>query len=223
MEMTAKSQQQLAFLIADLSGYTALTEAHGDLSAAQVVERYGEIVQSALCSDAQLVERVGDEVLIVSSNPEAVIETAVSLRAKIEQEPLFPSMHAGLHIGPALKQANRYFGSALNLTSRVAAYARGGQILCTDEVAARARKAAGIEVLPLGRVQFKNIVNPVTIFEIVTGDERREAPVIDPVCRMQVNRESAPARLPFKKRSFYFCSFECAKIFAETPERYAAE
>jgi hypothetical protein len=30
-------------------------------------------------------------------------------------------MHAGLHAGSALKQGNRYFGSALNLTSRVAA------------------------------------------------------------------------------------------------------
>lgn len=221
--MTTKNQQQLAFLIADLSGYTALTEAHGDLSAANIVERYGEIVQSTLCVDAQLVERVGDEVLIVASNLEGLIETAVSLRAKIVQEPLFPSMHAGLHTGTALKQGNKYFGSALNLTSRVAAYARGDQILCTDDVAVRAQKVAGIEVLPMGRVQFKNIVNPVAIFEIVTGDERREAPVIDPVCRMQVNRESAPARLPFKNRSFYFCSFECAKIFAETPERYAAE
>lgn len=221
--MTAKRQQQLAFLIADLSGYTALTEAHGDLSAAQVVERYGEIVQSALFGDAQLVERVGDEVLIVSSNVESVIETAVSLRAKIEQEPLFPSMHAGLHFGPALKQANQYFGSTLNLTSRVAAYARGGQILCTDEVAGRAQKVAGLEVLHLGRVQFKNIVNPVAVFEIVTGDEQREAPVIDPVCRMQVNRESAPARLPFKNRTYYFCSFECVRIFVESPERYAAK
>jgi class 3 adenylate cyclase/YHS domain-containing protein len=221
--MTAKNQQQIAFLIADLSGYTALTEAHGDLSAAQVVERYGEIVLSALSAETELVERVGDEVLIASPIVERVIETAVSLRAKIEQEPLFPSMHVGLHAGTALKQGNRYFGSALNLTSRVAAYARGGQILCTDEVAARAQKVAGLELLPLGRVHFRNIVNPVAVFEIVTGDERREALVIDPVCRMQVNRETAPARLPFKNRSFYFCSFECARIFVESPERYATE
>jgi adenylate cyclase len=82
--LTAKSQQQLAFLIADLSGYTALTEAHEDLSAVQVVERYGEIVRSALCEDEQLVERVGDEVLILSSFLESVIETAVILQAKIE-------------------------------------------------------------------------------------------------------------------------------------------
>jgi class 3 adenylate cyclase len=33
------------FLIADLSGYTALTEAHGNISAAQIVKRYVEIVQ----------------------------------------------------------------------------------------------------------------------------------------------------------------------------------
>lgn len=221
--MTAKSQQQLAFLIADLSGYTALAEAHGDLSAAQVVERYGDIVLSALSGESELVERVGDEVLIVSPVVEGVIETAVSLRAKIEQEPLFPSMHAGLHAGTALKQGNHYFGIALNLTSRLAAHARGGQILCTDEVADRAQKVARLKVLSLGEVQFKNIVNPVAIFEIVAGDEQPEGLFIDPVCRMQVHQATASARLPYKNRTFYFCSFECAKIFADTPERYAVE
>jgi len=107
------------------------------------------------------------------------------------------------------------------LVSRVAAYARGGQILCTEDIASRAREVFGLEVMPLGRVQFKNILNAVAIFETISGAERREDLVIDPVCRMQVNQETAPARLPFKNRAFFFCSFECAKIFVENPERYA--
>jgi adenylate cyclase len=46
----------VVFLIADLSGYTALTEAHGGVEAAKVVVRYVELARSALAADARLVE-----------------------------------------------------------------------------------------------------------------------------------------------------------------------
>ena len=50
------------FLIGDLAGYTALTEAHGDMSAAKIVKRYVEIVNDNIFSGTKLVERVGDEI-----------------------------------------------------------------------------------------------------------------------------------------------------------------
>ena len=33
------TNEETVFLIADLAGYTALTEAHGDMSAAEIVKR----------------------------------------------------------------------------------------------------------------------------------------------------------------------------------------
>ena len=48
------------FLIADLAGYTALTEAHGDMSAARIVKRYDEIVNDNILPGTKLVERVGN-------------------------------------------------------------------------------------------------------------------------------------------------------------------
>lgn len=50
------------FLIGDLAGYTALTEAHGDMSAAKIVKRYVEIVNDNIFPGTKLVERVGDEI-----------------------------------------------------------------------------------------------------------------------------------------------------------------
>lgn len=40
--------REWAFAFADLSGYTALTEAHGDETAADVAERFYEITRSAM-------------------------------------------------------------------------------------------------------------------------------------------------------------------------------
>jgi adenylate cyclase len=211
--------RELAFLIADLAGYTALTEAHGDEHAANVIARYGELAESMLDPQARLIECVGDEVLIVAPEPTAAISSALRIREALEREPLFPTLRAGIHVGSVVERSGRYFGATLNLTARVASHARGGQFLCTDAVAQRG-SVAGIEFRRLGSVRFKNVAEPVEVFEIVSGSSGAVA--VDPVCRMQVNREDAPARLPYGDRTHYFCSFDCARTFAASPDLYAS-
>ncbi len=218
--MSVPKEIELVFLIADLSGYTALTEAHGNVSAAEIVTRYVEVVQGVLHPGARLVERVGDEVLIVAADAKALVRTAISLREAIDQEPLFPIIHAGIHAGSVLELDGHYYGRALNLASRVAAYARGDQILCTEQVTTKASDLDGVTYRALGLTPFKNIPDPVAIFEVVAGRQRVETDLIDPVCRMQIRQDTASARLPFGGKTYYFCSFDCAKMFANRPELY---
>lgn len=56
----ADEEVEVVFLMADLSGYTALTEVHGNIQAAGAVTRYAEIAHAPLQPGARLVERVGD-------------------------------------------------------------------------------------------------------------------------------------------------------------------
>jgi len=48
--MNDSKEIEVILLVADLSGYTALTEAHGNISAAKVVNRYTEIAKESLCT-----------------------------------------------------------------------------------------------------------------------------------------------------------------------------
>ncbi len=210
----------VTFLIADLSGYTALTEAHGNLHAARVVARYVELAEAALEPGTRLVERVGDELLVAGADPAAAVETALKLRDLVEGEPLFPAVRMGLHRGRVVEAGDRYVGAALNLTARVAAHARAGQILCTAAVAEAAGGLDGVEYRTLGEVSFRNVAGRVALFEVVAGRQREPA-VIDPVCRMQVRAEAAPARLPWAGTTYHFCSFECARAFAADPAGYS--
>lgn len=68
------------FVIADLAGYTALTEAHGDAEAAKTVARYVELVSSALSPGVRLAESVGDQVLVVSDDACSAVTTASNTR-----------------------------------------------------------------------------------------------------------------------------------------------
>ena len=71
-------EQNIAILIADLSGYTALTETHGASSAADLIDKYIEIVSNSLVGESHLHERVGDEVMIVSDSPDHLHSTALA-------------------------------------------------------------------------------------------------------------------------------------------------
>jgi adenylate cyclase len=219
-QMGVPREIEAFFLIADLSGYTALAEAHGNVSAANIATRFAEIVHEILDGDTRLVDQVGDEVLIVSADAATILRTAIRLCNTIEQEPFFPTIHAGIHAGKVLEQNGRYFGTALNLASRVAAHARGGQILCTEQVVQRAGGLDNLEFRSLGKFRFKNIRDEVSIVEVTSGCQENEAKVLDPVCHMRVERHTAPARLPFEGRTYYFCSLDCAKAFAERPDAY---
>lgn len=83
------NQIETTFLIADLAGFTALTEAHGDISAASIVSRYVEIVNDTLHPECRLIERTGDEVLITSKNTQSIAEKAIHLRQVSKENPIF--------------------------------------------------------------------------------------------------------------------------------------
>jgi len=219
--MNDSNEIEVILLVADLSGYTALTEAHGNISAAKVVNRYTEIAKESLYEGTRIIERVGDEILIAGTDAVGIIKTAFKLVHKVETEPFFPTVHAGIHAGKVLEQEGHYFGSALNIASRVASHARGCQILCTNAVAEMAGEMEDIKYEAVGEVNFKNIFEPVALFEIITDCRKLEINVVDPVCRMFIIPESASAQVTFKGNNYYFCSFECAKKFTNRPNLFA--
>ena len=90
------------------------------------------------------------------------------------------------------ERGGEYFGTPLNVTARVTAHARAGQLLCTAPIATAARGLEGVELRALGPVRFKNVAGPVEVFEVVALGEAVVPAAIDPVCRMQVDPEGAP-------------------------------
>lgn len=212
------SSREYAFVIADLTGYTALTEAHGGAGAAKTVARYMELASSALGPGVRLVERVGDQLLIVGDDPCDAVTTALRLKNAVDREPLFLGVRIGIDVGAAVEQDGHYFGSALNVAARVAAHARGEQILCTRDVATAVRGLSHLRCVALGPVRFKNVSEPVEVFEIAS--EGQPSALVDPVCRMHVEAATAPARLPFDGTTYYFCSFQCAEAFTKHPPAY---
>ena len=90
---------EYTIVFADLVGYTALTEAHGDRQGADVALRFFELAKAALVGSARIVKTLGDGVMIVASDVADALSTADQLSAAVEAEPKFPALRIGVHRG----------------------------------------------------------------------------------------------------------------------------
>ena len=219
--MSQVRELELALMMADLCGYTALTETHGALQASETVLRFVRMVEASLEPGVRIVDSIGDSVFCAGTDTLAVVRTALRLRDAVCGEPGFPHISTGIHRGAIVEREGRLFGAPINLTARLTSRAIGDQILCTGQIAGELAASAGIETLPLGDHNFKNVAHPVALFELAHPDAGHAATAIDPVCRMQVEVDHAAATFDHGGRTYWFCSTHCAHAFSAAPELYA--
>jgi class 3 adenylate cyclase/YHS domain-containing protein len=206
------------FTFVDLAGFTALTEAHGDLDAVDLLDRFISLARESLSAGDELVKSIGDAVMLASPGPGAAVAALAGLWERCSETSGFLLPRAGAHHGPAISRDGDYLGGTVNLAARVAGHAGGGQVLVTSAVALAAR-ATGLEVAELGSRRLRNMVTPVELFEVRFGTcEPSDA--IDPVCRMRVGPELAAGSLCHEGQRFWFCSLSCVAAFAADPSRY---
>ena len=222
IELGGARELDLALLIADLSGYTALTEAHGALHASEVALRFGRLANASLEPGVAIIDCFGDEVFCASPDTPAVVRSALRLREAVQRQPNFLGVRTGIHYGRVVERERRLFGGPINLVARVAGHAQGGQILCTEPVAQAMRGVSGFETRALGKKRFKNVAHRVAVYELVNAAVPKPVTALDPVCRMQVEVSRAAATIAYAGTTYCFCSLECSRIFAKTPELYVA-
>src|SRR5919107_105762 len=211
------------FVFADIAGFTALTEAHGDEEAAQLVADFCDRVKGELGDyGATHIKTIGDAVMLRC--PEA--EPAVLLGLRVAHDmlggPGAPAVRVGLHHGPAIERDGDYYGAAVNLAARVSAAATGGEVLLTAQTAALAPALDDVMYESRGREALRNVREPVELFAAVRTGEASEGQFpVDPVCRMAVDPDRAAGRLMHEGTAYFFCTLACAGEFARQPERYA--
>ena len=111
----------------------------GRAEAVDAVERFVEAVEITLPDDARVIKTIGDEVMIVSSDPAALTDWAVGFQRLQTERPL---PRIGIHYGVALYRDGDYYGREVNIAARVAARSAGGEVLVTRPVVENAAGSA---------------------------------------------------------------------------------
>ena len=211
------------FLFADLSGFTALTEAHGDEQAADLVGEFAAAVDALLARyDAEQVKSIGDALMIRCPDAAQAIALGLQIVEQVGGQHGFPIIRVGMHTGPATERDGDWFGATVNLAARISGQAGGDEVLLSETTRQAAGTLDGIALHERGRHTLKNVQEPVLLFEAAREGRRSEKGLpIDPVCRMAIDPEEAAGTLRHNGVAYHFCSLRCAQSFAESPERYA--
>jgi len=212
LEVTTYMEDNIAILIADLTGYTALTEIHGPAGAADMIDTYIGIVKDCLVGDSHLHEQVGDEVMIVSSSADHLLATAQKLIETTSGKNNFLQIHGGLHYGRVLRRNNKFFGTTINLAARIAGKARPGTFWCSEEYINALDHKMPFSFQAKGKHHFKNISDAKEVFEL-TPDNRKHFK-IDPVCKMLINEKETAIAHPLEKH-LLFCNQTCLGIYQQ--------
>jgi len=149
----------VAIAFADLAGYTRLTEREGDLHALSVVDRFLHEVDTTLPDHARVIKTIGDEVMIIGPDPEALARWAVGLRERLAQE---PRPRIAVHYGYARYRDGDYYGREVNLAARLSAESGAGEVLVTRAV----MEASGpdLHFEPIADVQLRGFSDPTEVF-----------------------------------------------------------
>jgi adenylate cyclase len=207
------------FLFADLSGFTALTEAHGDRQSADIASEFIASVRVIVAAhDAEEVKTIGDAVMLRVAEADAAIQLGLRITRLAHERSRFPVAHVGMNTGPALNRDSDWFGSTVNLAARVAAAAAGDEVLLTRATLDSAADVPGVEFHSRGEVRLRNIAEPVHLYRAIPAGKGRGNVPIDPVCRMKIEPGHAEGWLIHGGQQYWLCSQRCMAKFAVDPD-----
>lgn len=131
------------FVFADLVGYGALTERHGDEAAMRVAREFRRVMQ-ALSHEhgAWHVKSMGDGAMICVPDAGRAVALAERTLTAVGGHPDLLPVRVGAHTGSAVLHDGDWYGSAVNVAARLVDAARPNEALVSDTT----RDAAGIGV-----------------------------------------------------------------------------
>lgn len=209
------------FLFADIAGYTALTEAHGDEDAAELAARFCRAMSElARARGGELIKTIGDAVMLRLDDSSEAVALGLAAAHDVIAGHGSPAVRVGMHHGPAVERGGDWFGATVNLAARVTAVAAGGEVLLTEAVRESAGELDGVEYESRGEHRIRSVANPVALFAAVRDDRGTEARHLDPVCRMLVANGREAGSFRHRDTLYRFCSLECARRFLRDPDAY---
>jgi class 3 adenylate cyclase len=167
----------VTLMFSDMEGFTAMTERLGDLGAREVIRDHNRIVREQVATHGgHEVELQGDGFLIAFGSARRGLQCAMAIQrafaaysAEHEETPI--RVRIGLHTGEALREREKFFGRTVILAARIAAQARGGEILVSALLKELTHSLGELDFGPGRPTQLKGISEIQSLFAV----EWREA------------------------------------------------
>lgn len=157
--------REIVVCFADLVGFTRVGEEVDPAELGAIADRLEVLAAEIALPPVRLVKTIGDAVMLVSPDVDALIEAALTLVDAADREgDDFPQLRAGMARGEALNRAGDWYGRPVNLASRVTAIARPSSVLC--DAAARDAATGDWRWSFAGERRVRNVREPVKVHRV---------------------------------------------------------
>jgi peptide/nickel transport system substrate-binding protein len=171
----------VAFLFADIRGFTAFTADRGAEAAAAIAAKFAGLASEVVVSHGGVVVGTwGDEVLAEFASARAAMRAALALqqrcRAATLAEPDMPvGVGVGVDVGEPASEEDLRAGGALNFAARLCAAARPGEVLASRELVHLAGTVSGITCEPRRWLRLKGIEGRVSVLRLQPQARNQQA------------------------------------------------
>jgi adenylate cyclase len=152
---------------ADLVGFTKLGEQVPPEELGAIAQRLTELATAVARPPVQLVKTIGDAVMLVSAQPGPLLDAALELVGAAEAESdEFPRLRAGVATGAVLGYAGDWYGSPVNIASRITGIARPSSVVAAAATRDALADAGRWRFTPLPNRRLKGVDHPVPLLRV---------------------------------------------------------
>jgi class 3 adenylate cyclase len=165
----AEERYDATILIADITGSVQLYERDGDTAALHLVEPclFG-LRETVDYHGGKFIRSKGDDVLGMFEDAGSGLRAAREMLSRRMSEQL--DIHIGLNFGHIIRSQGDVYGDAVNLTARVAALARPGEVLATSNFVDQLSEHDRQQLRVLDKIVFKGKSSPTEIYALLDDD-----------------------------------------------------
>jgi class 3 adenylate cyclase len=153
----------VTLMFSDMEGFTMMTERLGDRAAYRVIQDHNRLVREQLAAHGgHELELQGDGFLLAFQSPMQAVRCAIGIQRAFAahsvahtEQPI--RVRIGVHTGEALRDRDKFFGRTVILAARIAAQARGGEILISVETRTMTESTTEFHFGPLREVELKGL------------------------------------------------------------------
>ncbi|KUH94513.1 adenylate/guanylate cyclase domain-containing protein [Mycobacterium sp. IS-3022] len=150
---------------ADLAGFTSLGEALPAEELERIASRLAELAHDVAITPVRFVKSIGDAVMLVCADAAPLLQAVLDLADAAKANRL-PALRIGLASGSAVTRAGDWFGSPVNLASRVTASAQPGSILVTESTRDAVDSLPNLNWVSVGARRLKGVRAEVKLFRV---------------------------------------------------------
>ena len=167
-------EQEMTVLFADISGSTRLYELLGDTLAFSTIHNCLDVLRRITgAHGGRVIKTIGDEIMAVFPDATSAVQAASEMQSEISAQPLVDNariaIRIGFHYGSVLENRTDgdVFGDTVNIASRMANIAQGGQIITSEITVSKFPQIMRASTRMLDALTVKGKAEDIKVFEVI--------------------------------------------------------